>query len=94
MLHEIIEQTRKKVVESICSRDSVSTYHNVSRLPKLTLPMFDGNSLHWQSFWDSYKAAVLDNSSLSDIQKFNYLKAQIHGDPSRSIAGFPCTSAT
>ena len=34
-----------------------------------------------------------DNSSLSDIQKFNYLRAQLRGDASRSIAGFPLTNA-
>ena len=70
-----------------------STVQNVSRLPKLILPTFDGNLLYWQSFWDSYRAAVHDNPSLSDIQKFNYLRARLRGVASRSIAGFPLTNA-
>ena len=41
-------------VVSTGSNSSVSL--NVSRLPKLTLPTFDGNPLYWQSFWDSYRA--------------------------------------
>ena len=78
---------------STSSSTSSSTVQNVSRLPKLILPTFDGNPLYWQSFWDSYRAAVHDNSSLSDIQKFNYLRAQLLGDVSRSVAGFPLTNA-
>ena len=30
-----------------------SVSQNVSRLPKLTLPTFEGNPLEWQTFWDS-----------------------------------------
>ena len=65
----------------------------VSRLPKLNLPSFAGDPLTWQSFWDSFKAAVHSNAALDCVQKFNYLKAQLHGDASRAIAGLLLTSA-
>ena len=65
----------------------------VSRLPKLDLPSFSGDPLTWQSFWDSFRAAVHTNAALDGVQKFNYLKAQLHGDASRAIAGLPLTSA-
>ena len=29
-------------------------------LPKLQLPMFDGNLQQWQEFWDIYKATIHD----------------------------------
>ena len=45
----------------------------VCRLPKLNLPTFSGNPLSWQSFWDSFDAAVNSNTALDGIQKFNYL---------------------
>ena len=77
----------------VSTSSNSSTVQNVSRLPKLILPTFDGNPLYWQSFWDSYRAAVHDNPSLSDIQEFNYLRAQLRGDASRSIAGLPLTNA-
>ena len=35
----------------------------VSRLPKLNLPSFAGDPLTWQSFWDSFKAAVHSNAA-------------------------------
>ena len=67
--------------------------YNSSRLPKLALPKFDGNPLNWQSFWDSYRTAVHDNPCLSNIQKLNYLRAQLYDEASKSIAGFPLTDA-
>ena len=70
-----------------------STVQNISPLHKLILTTFNGNPLYWQSFWDSYRAAVDDNPSLSDIQKFNYLRVQLLGNAMRSIAGFPLTNA-
>jgi len=36
-----------------------------NRLPKLSLPMFSGNSLEWLTFWDSFQAAIHLNPSLS-----------------------------
>ena len=67
--------------------------HSVSRLPKLSLPTFSGDSLQWQTFWDSFDAAVHSNVGLSGVQKFNYLRAQLHGDAARVVAGFPLTDA-
>ena len=66
---------------------------HVSRLPKLHLPTFSGDPLTWQSFWDSFEAAVHSNSVLDDVQKFNYLRAQLHDEASHAISGFTLTSA-
>ncbi len=66
---------------------------NSHRLPKLALPVFNGNPLKWQTFWDSYKVAIHENSSLSDIQKFTYLKAQVSSEAAQSIEGLPLTES-
>ena len=70
-----------------------SVSQNVSRLPKLTLPTFEGDPLEWQTFWDSFDSAVHSNNVLSDVQRLNYLRAHLGGEASRAIAGFPLTSA-
>ena len=70
----------------------VSTFQT-NRLPKLVLPSFNGNPLEWQSFWDAFRSAVHDNSSISDVQKFNYLRGQLRDGAERVIAGLPLTSA-
>ena len=69
----------------------VSSQSLNSRLPKLILPVFSGDPLNWQTFWDSFNTAVHINPTLGCIQKFNYLKAQLQGDAARAIAGLPLT---
>ena len=76
------------------AHDTVATPHtfqNVSGLPKLSLPTFSGDLLQWQTFWDLFNAAINSNPSLSGVQKFNYLRTQLHGNAARVIAGFPLT---
>jgi len=59
------------------------------RLPKLTLPTFAGNPLHWLTFWDSFQAAIHLNPNFTGVQSF---KAQLEGDAARTIEGFPLTN--
>jgi len=47
-----------------------------SRLPKLDLPRYAGDLLGWQTFWDSFNAAVHTNPSLTGIEKFNSLSQE------------------
>ena len=68
------------------------TSQSTTRLPKLTLPTFSGNPLMWQTFWDSFSAAVHSNNSLTGVHKFNYLRAQVTDEAAKSIAGFPLTN--
>ena len=72
---------------------TVSPSYTVSRLPKLTIPTFNGDPLSWQSFWDCFVAAVHSNHTLTGVQKLSYLRAQLQGDASTAIAGFPLTNA-
>ena len=53
---------------------------NKSHLPKLTLQTFS---------W--FNAAVNANLTLSQVQKFSYLNAQLQGEAARAIAGLPLT---
>ncbi|XP_071124079.1 uncharacterized protein [Mytilus edulis] len=66
---------------------SVSNSSQNHRLPKLDLPHFDGEILQWQTFWDSYESTIHFNSTLTEIQKFSYLKAQLHGHAAQTIEG-------
>ena len=70
---------------------AASSQFAISCLPKLTLPTFSGDPLAWQMFWDSFNTAIHANPSLSGVQKFNYLKAQLQSDAERTIAGLPLT---
>ena len=65
-----------------------------ARLPKLTIPIFGGDPLDWQPFWDSYEAAIHSNTQLNGAQKLSYLQAQLRGDAAQAIAGLSLTSAS
>ena len=73
------------------TRHANEGYEYTTRLPKLNLPYFSGDPLMWQTFWDSFSAAVHNNPNLTGVQKFNYLRAQLKGDATRVVAGFPLT---
>ena len=79
---------RTYVSNSSVNTSQSSQFH---KLPKLSLPIFTGNILEWQTFWDSFESSVHHNDSLSDIQRFSYLRSLLQGDAARVIEGFPLT---
>ena len=44
------------------------------KLPKLEVPTFDGNILHWKCFGEQFCISVHDHPSLSDSEKLVYLQ--------------------
>ena len=61
-------------------------------LPKLQLPIFDGNIQQWQEFWDIFNSAIHEQQTLSAVSKFNYLKSVLKGSALSTIAGIPLTN--
>ena len=57
------------------------------RLPKLSLPKFRGDVTNWSAFWDSYRSAVHENTSITIVDKFNYLNSLLEGPAARAIQG-------
>ena len=57
------------------------------KLPSLNIKQFYGNPLEYQSFWDSSRGAVHENSTLTDITKFNYLKSYLKRQALSAISG-------
>ncbi|XP_036150741.1 uncharacterized protein LOC118648525 [Monomorium pharaonis] len=55
------------------------------RLPKLNLPSFSGKYDEWFPFFDSFKSVIHSNTSISNIQKLQYLKSSLSGDASNVI---------
>ena len=89
-----VKPSKQNIPPPSMSQTSVSTNSSANhRLPKLALPIFMGNLLKWQTFWDTFQTAIHNNSGLSDVQKFTYLKAQLSGDAANSIDGLPLTES-
>ena len=62
-------------------------------LPKITIQQFDGSLTSWTPFWDSFEAAIHGNDTLSDVDKFNYLRGFLKGTALDAISGLTLTSA-
>ena len=58
------------------------------KLPKLDVPTFDGNLIHWKPFWEQFAVAVHNKRSLSNAEKTVYLQHAIKdGSAKNSIEG-------
>ena len=56
-------------------------------LPKLEIDKFDGDVINWSSFWDQFTSAIHENDSLSEINKFTYLKSFLCDSAKLTISG-------
>ena len=48
-----------------------------SHRPKINLPIFDGDILQWQPFWQAFDSEIHSDENLANISKFNYLLGQL-----------------
>ena len=62
------------------------------KLPKFMLKKFTGNPLEWKTFQETNEAAIGQNESLSELEKFTYLDRYLQGTAFQAIEGFPLTS--
>jgi hypothetical protein len=65
---------------------------NNIKLPKLEIKKFHGKHSEYQTFRESFEAAIHSNESLSDIEKLNYLRSYLEGPAAASIAGLSLTN--
>lgn len=63
------------------------------KFPAINLPSFSGNYEEFMSFFDSFKALIHDNPSLSDIERFHYLRSALQGEAAQVISCLETTSA-
>ena len=55
------------------------------RLPKISVPSFDGNILNWTSFWEQFEVAVHSNDFLRDVEKLAYLRDAVKNSPAKNV---------
>lgn len=62
------------------------------RLPKIDLPHFDGNYQCWLEFRDTFTSLIHNNASISNINKFHYLRASLQGTAASLIKNIEFSS--
>ena len=63
------------------------------KLPTLTIKEFRGDPKEYTSFKDAFNVAVEGVDSISDIEKFTYLKRFLKSDADAAIRGLALTKA-
>jgi hypothetical protein len=58
------------------------------KLPKIELPTFDGDILTWQPYFQSLKVSIIENTSLADVQKLEYIMRSLKGSAAEAVKGF------
>ena len=62
------------------------------KLLKIVLRKFSGDRLDWISFKETFEAAVHSSDSISNIERFTYLKTYLDKLALQAIEGFPLTN--
>ncbi|GFY09223.1 integrase catalytic domain-containing protein [Trichonephila clavipes] len=68
----VVDLEEKSQVEEVNS--SIHVKSSVVNLPKLEVPHFYGNCENWISFKELFKSSILDNKSISDLEKLQNLQ--------------------
>ena len=80
-----------KSISHADSGTSKQLKHSALKLPKMSLPVFDGDRRKWLSFWDVFKSEVHDVKDISNVTKFNFLKGQLSEQVKMRVEGIMAT---
>ena len=83
----------EKKLEDLHSKGPLNPTQGASkgRLPKLIITKFNGTFTDWMRFWNQYEAEI-DNSDVSPVTKFSYLKELVIPSVRANIDALPLTS--
>ena len=78
----------QNVVKNGVTSSSANSKTARVKLPKLEVLKFSGKLEEWQEFWDSLESAIHSNDSLSNVDKFSYLRGLLLEPVRSAIMGF------
>lgn len=82
---EISAKIRSSVGRSPASTNPNNSSSPHLKLPKIVIPVFDGNCRKWKQFQDIYEQMIHNQPNISNIEKFYYLKSNLTGEASRLV---------
>ena len=71
---------------------SLPTAEGPIKPPQLEIPMFNGDVLKWQEFWDAFEATI-DKGKYSSVDKMNYLKSKLTNEALDAISGYQLSNS-
>lgn len=74
---------------SSTSSQSTTGTTQPNKLPEIKLPTFSGNYIAWPAFRDLFKSMVINDSSITDVQRMHYLSSHMTDSAAQLIASMP-----
>lgn len=84
-------ETRTSITNATLPQNINMNSSNV-RLPKIDLIKFAGDYKEFDAYIDLFNALVHENPNISDVEKFNYMKSSLEGQPLSIIRNLKTTS--
>lgn len=90
---ELVALAKRKLdsQQRIVSKDLHTSSSVSMKLPKIALCVFSGTITEWSHFWEAFELLV-HTTSLSNTEKFTYLRSALSGEAKASISGLSLTS--
>ena len=79
ILRQLEQYTKNMNTQSNSNALTTPHYPIHIKLPRLEMPTFSGDVTKWKEFWECFQHTVHDNTQISTIDKFSYLKSKLQG---------------
>lgn len=88
-------QDSSNPLQHISSNSTVNQWANSSnsKLPEISIEKFTGLQQNWVSFYEMFKAIVLNRDDLPEVQKLIYLRSSLKGEPLKLIENLSLESS-
>ena len=87
-LIEIVRNVDASTPRALDPNVTISESRSGRSLPKINLPVFDGQLLNWPKFRDTFVSLVHDDKQMSVMEKFHYLRTSLKGPALSVVACF------
>ncbi|XP_029172969.1 uncharacterized protein LOC114941935 [Nylanderia fulva] len=91
--HDTADLLRDTIKHSTDSSIREGIHNHNFQLPRISLPKFSGKFSEWESFKNTFESLVASNDSLSNTQKFHYLKTSVISDAASIISNLKISDA-
>ena len=94
LLHPVVDSPPRVNSPSSISEHGNSVHSSIShiRLPTIALPTFEGDTCSWLHFRNTFEALVVNNTILSNVQRFHYLIASLKNEAKDLISNLQITN--
>lgn len=80
-------------IKAESSKDVSNVKQCQVKLPKIVIPVFSGKYTDWVTFRDLFLSLIHHNKSLDNVQRMQYLKGYLSGEPEQLLRQIPISNA-